>query len=125
MMNLMPEFIKNRFDLLLPIVLASGVLVIAIAYWDGASSVTPSDCDAWPNGCSGDYLPWPIRTTHLVCTQVRTPMDSIDRLVCGLVKTQLYIPLIMAQIAATVCVGRFVARQIFPPLVNNSEEIRS
>lgn len=126
MMKIVPGFIKRRFDLFLPIVLAITVLLIAIAYWGAASRISAGGCEVWANGCGGNYLPWPVDGSNLICTLSTTPMDPVDWFFCSLVKTQLYILIVIIQIVSTAWVGRFVALWIFPPPPKeNVEEIHS
>lgn len=125
-MNIVPGFIKSRFDLFLPTVLATYVLLTAIAYWGAASRISAGGCEYWADGCGGNYLPWPVDGSNFICTLSTSPMDPVDWFFCSLVKTQLYIPIVIIQIVATAWVGRFVALRIFPPPPKEDvEEIQS
>jgi hypothetical protein len=49
-------------------------------------------------------------------------MDPIDRFICLLVQTYLYIPLVAVQVAATALVGRYVVEMMVPPMTPKEPE---
>jgi hypothetical protein len=98
------------------------VLIIAILFWGAASEITPHDCDRWPDSCGDNYLPWPIEPKGF-CSMATSQMDVIDKLFCNLVKTKLYVLLVILQIAATAWLGRLaVHRMARTSMLSKSDE---
>ena len=115
---------KIRLELVLPTALTVAVLLLSVVYWDEASGITPNQCDAWSSGCGGSYVPWPSSPSGM-CTGVMKPMNPVDRLICNLVRTKLYVLIVALQIVAVTWLGRFLAPHVVAPYGKNGVEENS
>jgi hypothetical protein len=104
----------TELEFVLPVVLCITVLAVNILYWGDATRVSGVECGYWYSG-GGRYLPWPWvcgQNLNEACFAVVVPMSSLDVYICSMVKTKLYVLLVICQIVATAFFGRMAVRRM-------------
>lgn len=113
---------KMKLEFILPIALAIIVMLLSVVYWHEATRVTPSQCEAWPNTCERGYVPWPWTSDERNCIDMAVHMEPIDQFICNLVRTRLYVLVVVFQIVAAAWLGRFVVRRIVAPFDRGDDD---
>ncbi len=95
------------FDTKLGKAFAIIVLIISIAYWISAFAVSLEAmgfCEKWSCTPPAHYLPWPWSPE--ICGDMVVPMAIIDRVVCFLNLTGLFVLVVIAEVLLAAWLGK-------------------
>ena len=103
----------SRFDTKLKKALAIIVLVVAIPYWISATVATLHTGGFCEFSCGPPvhYLPWPEPPPE-ICQEYEAELDPIDRIICFLIITGLFLLVVIAEILLVAWIGGRIEERI-------------